>query len=317
MTAETKAEPIAGVVSMADAAERLVRFEEVTALRVPKYRMRHDLRVRSQQEAVDFINDVGIALLFPGDNLPLPDLWTAINGGQRPIPKHHYDRALSRTWEWKDSIPMHKQAWYGKLIRGKPAFVALDDLPALYALSNNYGELDDYLEAYADGLLSKEAKDIYEVLLAEGPMPTSRLRKAAGMAGGGDNARRFDRAIAELQTDLKIVKSGISDSNRWKYCYVYDLLLRWAPDLGRQARRYTTRSAMRHLIGRYLWASIAAPVHLFSRLFGWDPGVTERVVGEMLQDGTLHAIRVVGGPGPTPRTKAPAEGEVWVTHLDF
>jgi len=295
----------------------VVNYKDIANLRAAHYRMHHDLKVKTRAVAVQFINDVGIALLFPGDRLPLPDLWTAINGHERAIPKHHHDYALHKTWEWKDDIPSRKEAWYGKLIRGKPAFVSHNDLPAIYALSSNFGELDDYLEAYADGLMSVEAKTIYETLLREGPMPTSAMRKACGMAGGGDNAKRFERAIVELQTDLKIVKCGISNSNRWKYCYEYDLLLRWAPNLAMQSRQYNSRQAMRHLTGRYLHSSIAAPSYLFPRLFGWDPGITERVLDEMQQDGTLTAIRVVGAPGLTPRSKPPAEGEVWVTKRSF
>jgi hypothetical protein len=293
-------------------APTVISYADVLNRRGPHYRLHSDLRLRTQAEAVRFINDVGIALLFPGDNLPLPDLWSAINGMERKLPKHHHDSALHKTWNWKDTIPSRREAWYGKLIRGKPAFLSMRDLPAVYALSSNYGELDDYLEAYADGMMSVESKTVYEVLLREGPLPTSTLRKAAGMGGGGDNARRFDRAITELQTGLKIVKSGISDANRWKYCYIYDLLLRWAPNLGEEARNFTGRTAMRHLITRYLQSSVAAPPHLFPRLFAWDPGLTQRVIEEMVEDGTLRAVRVVGGPGLTTRAKPPAEGEMWV-----
>lgn len=289
-----------------------IHFKDIANLRAPHYRWSADLKVKKQSEAVRFINDVGIALLFPGDSLPLPDLWSAINGYDRALPKHHHDWALGKTWEWKDNIPTRKDAWYGKLIRGKPAFVALNDLPAIYALSDNYGELDDYLEAYADGLLSKEGKEIYETLLTEGAMSTAQLRKATGMAGGGDNARRFERAITELQSSLKIVKSGIAEDNRWKYCYVYDLLLRWAPNLGEQARAYNGRTAMRHIITRYLHTAIAAPPAIFPRLFGWDPGVTNRTLEEMLSDGTLQSIRVAGGPGLTAKAKPSPEGEMWV-----
>ncbi len=291
---------------------RTVDYRDIAQARSPRYRLNGN-KVKSRDEAVSFINEAGIVLLFPGDNVPLPDLWSAINGHERAIPHHHHDWALGKTWEWKDHIPERREAWYGKIIRGKPAFISHGDLPAVYALSSNYGELDDYLEHYADGLLSVEAKTIYEVLLREGPLPTSTLRKACGMGGGGDTARRFERAIAELQSDLKIVKAGISDANRWKYCYVYDILLRWAPDLAEQARQFNSRQAMRHLIGTYLRTSVAAPVPLFPRLFGWDPGVTERIVSEMLSDGSLEAIRVVGGPGLTARAKPPAEGEIWVT----
>jgi hypothetical protein len=291
---------------------RVVQFNDIVEERAPHWRLRDHLKLRTRKEAVGFINDVGIALLFPGDNLPLPDLWSAINGRERQLPKHHHDWALGKTWGWKDDIPAKKEAWYGKIIRGKPALISLADLPALYALSSNFGELDDYLEAYADGLMSTESKIIYETLLAEGPLPTSTLRKATGMAGGGDNARRFERAIAELQSDLKIVKSGISDSNRWKYCYEYDILLRWMPTLGEEARNYTGRQAMRHLIARYLQSSIVAPPALFPRLFAWDPGITERTIGEMLQDGTLQSVRVLNAPGLTARAKPSPEGAVWL-----
>ncbi len=295
----------------------IVQYADIANIRAAHYRMRPDLKVKTQAEAVRFINEVGVALLFPGDKLPLPDLWSAINGCERKLPKHHHDWALGKTWDWKDNIPARKRAWYGKLVRGKPAFVSLNDLPAIYALSSNYGELDDYLEAYADGLMSVEAKTIYEVLLAEGPLPTSAIRKASGMVGGGDNARRFERAIVELQADLKIVKSGVSTANRWKYCYEYDLLLRWAPNVAEQARQYNSRLAMRHLIGRYLQSSIGAPPAVFPRLFGWDPGVTERIMDEMLQDGTIRAARVMSAPGLTPRAKSSPEGELWVTERDF
>jgi len=298
-------------------AKPVVPFAEITNLRIPHYRKHLDLKIKTQAEAVRFINEAGIVLLFPGDNLPLPDLWSAINGMDRKLPKHHRDYALRKTWDWKDTIPSRKEAWYGKLVKGKPAFVSLKDLPAIYALSSNFGELDDYLEAYADGLMSKECKTIYEVLLAEGPLPTSALRKVTNMAGGGDNARKFERAITELQTDLKIVKSGISNSNRWKYCSIYDLLLRWAPNLAEESRQYNNRLAMRHLITRYLETSIAAPTYIFTKLFGWEASLVERVLKEMVEDETVREIRLLDGPGPTSRAKPNPDGAIWVTGRSF
>lgn len=295
----------------------VVHFSSIANRRAAHYRMSDDLKLRTRAEGVRFINDVGMALLFPGDNIPMPDLWTAINGRERAIPKHHHDAALSKAWDWKDQVPSKKEAWYGKLVRGKPTFISLRDLPAVYALSDNYGELDDYMEAYNDGLLSQEGKAIYEVLLAEGPLPTSTLRKACGMGGGGDNARRFERAIEELQSGLKIVKAGISDANRWKYCYVYDLLLRWAPNLAEESRKHNSRTAMRHLITRYLQSNLAASPAIFPRLFGWEPSVVGRVVEEMLGDGTLHHARVLNAPGLTPRLKRSPEGELWLAGAEL
>ena len=294
-------------------AQRTVPFGDIANLRRARWRQTADLKVTTQAEAVRFVDEVGVALLFPGDGIALPDLWSAINGKLRDIPKRHHDWALHKTWDWKDRIPSKRQAWYGKLVRGKPAFVSMRDLPAVYAMSSNFGELDDYLEAYNDGLLSREGKEIYEALLERGPLPTSELRKVTGMVGGGDNARRFERAVVELQQDFKIVKAGISDANRWKYCYVYDILLRWAPDLAEKSRGYTSRTATRHMVGRYLDSAVAAPPTAFAKMFGWEPAVTKRYIEEMLADGTLATVRVMGAPPSTPKGKTAPEGEAWLT----
>src|SRR5690242_12933098 len=222
-TALTTADAVA-----ADPANRIA-WKHLLEWRSERYRMRADLKVRTEDQALRFLNEVGCAFLFPQAGVTLPSLWEAINGKARDIPGHHHDHALSLTWNWKDTLPSRKAVWYGKLVKGKPTFVSLDLLPAFYALSSNYGELDDYLEQYEDGRMSKEARTVYEALLEAGPSSTNVLRKATGMFGKGDVARRFERAIAELQADLKIVKCGTAEDNRWKYCYVYDLLLRWHP----------------------------------------------------------------------------------------
>jgi hypothetical protein len=69
---------------------------------------------------------------------------------------------------------------------------------------------------------------------------------------------------------------------------------------------------MRHIITRYLQTSIAAPPAIFPRLFGWDARITNRTIDEMLADGSLQPIRVVGGPGLTAKAKTAPEGDMWV-----
>jgi hypothetical protein len=273
-----------------------VAWQHLQAERAERYRMHPDRKVRTEEQALAFLNDVGCAFLFPQAGVMLPSLWDAINGRARDIPGHHHDHALSLTWNWKDSLPARKAVWYGKLVKGKPTFVSLDLLPAFYALSSNYGELDDYLEQYADGRMSKEARTVYETLLANGPSSTNALRKATGMFGGGDVARRFERAIAELQADLKIVKCGTAEDNRWKYCYVYDLLLRWHPAVAEQARTLSGRQAMTQILTRYLRTVIAAPAATLAGLFGWEPSVATRLIGQLLEQGDLAEMRVEGVP---------------------
>ena len=85
------------------------------------------------------------------------------------------------------------------------------------------------------------------------------------------------------------------------------------PTLGETARTFTGRTAMRHLVTRYLETSVAAPAALFPRLFGWNAGVTERVVGEMLADGRPAQVKGSGRSRDYAAAKArQPEGDIWV-----
>jgi len=262
-----------------------------------RYRRRPHLKLRTPEQALEFTNDVGFCFLFPAKGAEMPSLWEAICGQSRPLPIHHDDRELGYAWQWKDELPARGLVFYGKLLRKKPMLVSLDLLPCFYALSENYGDLDDYLLEYQDGKLSEEAKRVYEALLEHGALPTSHLRRKAGLGGKG-NAGRFDRAILELQLGLKIVKTGISDANAWRYCYVYDLLLRRWPDLPKRAEAISSEEAMRTLLLTYLHNVGAARMEDVLRLFGWELSWVTPLCDQLASSGQLlAAVRIESWPG--------------------
>jgi hypothetical protein len=274
-------------------------LEEIEQLRDLRYHRTAEQRLHTEAQARRFVDEVGFCFLFGEQGVEIPTLWGAITGSRRGVPHTHDDDDLGRAWDWKDSLPSKGQVFYGKLLRGKPTLVALNVLPHFYALSPNYGDLEDYLEQYEAGQLSAEAKSVYEALLNEGAMATSRLRQVAGLAGGGANARRFDRAVAELQIELKIAKVGISDANRWGYAYVYDLFLRAFPDVPELARRISTDDAMAYLLLRYLHNTVALPEAAAQRLFRWDAWEWERLLIRLADEGRLwRDLRIAGARGP-------------------
>lgn len=274
-----------------------VEPSEIAIWRDIHYRRLPELAVQTENDAAEFVDEVGFCLLFPVKGVELPTLWEAINGRQRPLPRTHYDHALNLTWEYKDNLPTSKRLYYGKLIRQKPTMVSLDLLPYFYAMSDNSGDIDEYLEAYADGKMSEPAKRVYEAILDSGPIPTSVLRWNAGL-GGKDNAARFDRAIAELQSSLRIVKTGVSDANRWKYCYVYELLPRWFPEVVQRASQIRSREAMRSLVIAYLRLVLVATPAQIVKLFSWPETLVGRVVDSMIEDGTLRYVTIIGQDKP-------------------
>jgi hypothetical protein len=273
-------------------------FESLREARTERYRQRPDLRVRTEDEAAQFLSDVGLCLLFSAKDIELPSLWGALCGEDRPVPSHHDNHELGLAWHWKDQLPIDGKVLYGKFLRKRPVFVSLELAPYFYALSPNYGNpTEDYLQDYADGRLSVEAKQVYEALLQQGALPTSRLRLEAGL-GGKTNASRFDRALAELQMDFRIAKVAISDANRWGYCYVYDLLPRHFPQVVEAATAIGGRQARETILLHYLQTAIAATPQDLRNLFGWQPGDIDRLAGRLASEGRLHqGVRIEGLDG--------------------
>lgn len=141
---------------------------------------------------------------------------------------------------------------------------------------------------------------MYEVLLEQGSLPTSRLRREAGLSGK-TNATRFDRALAELQMDFRIAKVAVSDANRWGYCYVYDLLPRHFSSVVGSAREITGRQARETILLRYLQTVVAARLQQLGRLFGWQYGDVERLAARLADEGRLRAgVRIEGLRGEYP-----------------
>jgi hypothetical protein len=271
---------------------------ELQAARTERYRRRPDLQVQTEIQALEFLNDVGLCLLFSAKDIELPTLWGAICGQDLPVPSHHDSRELGLAWRWKDTLPVQGQVLYGKFLRKRPLFISLDLAPFFYALSPNYGDpAEDYLRDYVDGRLSVEAKQVYEALLEQGAMPTSRLRREAGLSGKS-NAGRFDRALAELQMAFRIAKVAISDANRWGYCYVYDLLPRHLAEVVGAAREISGRQARETILLRYLRTVVAATPRQVTRLLGWDVGEVDRLTHRLAGEGRLHkGIRIEGLEG--------------------
>jgi hypothetical protein len=272
--------------------------QALEAARAERYRQRPDLRVRIKDEALDFLNDVGLCLLFSAQDIELPSLWGALCGEDRPLPSHHDNHQLGLAWRWKDELPVAGKVLYGKYLRRKPVFISLDLAPYFYALSPNYGDpAEDYMQDYLDGRLTVEAKQVYEVLLQEGALPTSRLRRDAGLAGKS-NASRFDRALAELQMDFRITKVAISDANRWGYCYVYDLLPRHFAETVEASGAITGGQAREAILLRYLRTVVASTTGEIRKLFGWHARDLDLLVERLVRECQLRrGIQIEGLEG--------------------
>jgi hypothetical protein len=274
-----------------------VTADEIAAARAYRYHRTPERRVQTMTVARAFVEEVGFCHFWPIQGVELPNLFHAIAGRVRAVPMEHNDPDLGKSWGWKDDALDKRWWYYGKLIRKRATLVSLDLLPAFYACSRNYGDYKiDYLEEYTDGLLSAEAKGIYEALLEYGPLHTVELRKKAHMTA--DSAKyRFEKALTELQAGLKVLPVGVAQAGAWHYAFIYDIVARWYPELPAQARPITRREAQQTLLARHLQNVVAATRdEVFRALdaLGWSKTEFKGVVECLIEEGAVRETEVDG-----------------------
>jgi hypothetical protein len=266
------------------------------AYRDRTYRRTPARRVRSRQAAVDFVNERGMIYFWPITGVELPSLWVAV-AGDRPVADAHDDPGHV-SWGWKDTLLSEKKWFYAKILRGRATILSLKVASYFYALSENYGDPQDYLLQYEAGQMTAEAKQVYGTLLEKGKLDTLSLRREARLAGKESNTR-FERALVELQRDFKILPVGVAEAGAWKYAYVYELVGRWFPELAAQARPIGRGEARAYLAGIYLESVGAATEGQMTRLFGWRAEEVRRAGERLAAQGRAQRVEQVGAiPGP-------------------
>jgi uncharacterized protein YcaQ len=180
-----------------------------------------------------------------------------------------------------------KKWYYAKILKRKGTMISLELAPAFYAISENYGDPDeDYLEQYHQGKLSSEAKQVYEVLLAEGPLHTQLLRKKAGLK---NELYKFGKALEELQADFKVLPTRVVKAGRWKYAFEYECVHRHYPELLNQARTLSSLEARAKILESYFRSLGAALLGDVRKLFSWDLDDTLEALETLVESGVLMA----------------------------
>ena len=278
--------PVETIIS----AARLQKFREKTFCYLPRKRL------RSKQDAIDFVNERGVVFFWPIKGLNFPSLWGAV-AGDRLVPNNHDDPAHV-TWGWKDDLLGKKVWYYAKILRQKSTIISLVLLPYFYALSPNYGNPEeDYMISYEEGVLSSEEKLVYEALLNNGALDLLMLRKAANLSSG-ENTTRFNRALLLLQRDFRILPVGIAESGAWHYAFIFDAVHRQFPDLKDRAHDISEVQAQQEILRSYFLSVGSATKHDVKKLFQWTDLSIDRSLKTLVDKGFLNeGVQITGMPG--------------------
>jgi len=270
---------------------------EVEAWRDRAFRRLPQLKVRGEKTALQFVNDVGFCFTLSDFGLPVASLYVAVCGRRHPRrPKHtHSDPEIGLTWNLKDRLPAKGLTYYGKLVKGKPTLVSLELLPAFCALIRDGKGSGDYILDYRQGRMSRAAVAILEALHDAGPLVTPDLRKVVAMRDP-DRTADFDRAMAELQRGLWIVK--VEEIYEPDFYYRWDLLDNWLPASVAASLELPREDAVRRLVASYLRSAAASQARFLAGLLGVGVAEMESILRSLEAAGQiLRDQRIKGLPG--------------------
>jgi hypothetical protein len=279
------------VTPSAPSAAALGRLRDRRFRRLPAH------RVQGERGALAFVRDVGFCSTFYRFPEGVACLWEAVAGRANPRwPRHsHHDAGIGLTWSLKDVLPTTKRVYYGKLLKGRPLLVALDVFPMFYALVRGRQRARDYRVEYEAGRLSHTARRIMDAMLDEHPQYTRELRANVFMLEPG-KTRGFERAMAELQQGLWVVKS--EERYEPTFSYRWELVESWLPEAVAVGRRLSREAALAGLIERYTRGAVFTSERALARLFGLPADEIARAVKSLTRARALRADCAVDGwPG--------------------
>ena len=271
--------------------------QSLRSLRDRRFRRSPAHRVQGERAALTFVREVGFCSTFYRFPEGVACLWEAVAGRANPRwPRHsHHDAGIGLTWELKDTLPARKRVYYGKLLKGRPLLVALDLFPAFYALVRGRQRARDYRVEYQAGRLSHPARRIMDAMIREHPQYTRELRANVFMLEPA-KTRGFERAMAELQQGLWLVKS--EERYEPTFSYRWDLLEAWLPEEVAQGRRLSRETAVARVIERYTRGAVFTTERALVRLFGLASDEVARAVTTLRRTNAMRTdCAVEGWPG--------------------
>ncbi|MBI2932883.1 MAG: hypothetical protein HYY16_14655 [Planctomycetes bacterium] len=196
--------------------------------------------VRTYGDALRFIQEAGMAFVFPDKRVSLPSLWGAVGGDPRSAMGEddwEWTKQVARAWDLKDELGARRGAYFGRFLRGKGTLIALDLLAPLATLVRS------------DDNLLPAAREAYERLGRVGELSSLRLRESLRLHGAGGNAQ-FDKVLLQLYRRLLIATVGTDDSETHWPAAVVDRLEHAFPKVVSQAARFTREKAMARVRAR-------------------------------------------------------------------
>ena len=157
-----------------------------------------DFYIRTRSDLIEAINKFGFVPFFkisvPGFSIEehiSPECWyNALGDSNWPV------------WKWKGPVIRETGCAYGKFLENKAVFISRE----WFADFANYRRNGyDFDARYDDGLAAHKDKELFELLDADAPVLSRRLKESGNYGKGGKKG--FDTIITRLQTQCYVIIS--------------------------------------------------------------------------------------------------------------
>lgn len=172
------------------------------------------MKVKTLEEALEFVQEVGICTIFSGKAKGIPSLWDTVDLPEEGGGRTKWGAKVEAVWTWKNELPetYPDAIYYGKIPGGHAALMTID-----YLRKTHYPMAHKPVEQ-----CSELAQQVYEIIRLN-PNTTGELRKEA-MELHSCTKSRFDTALKQLQVTLNVVRSnepGLSNDTWVPFSEVY------------------------------------------------------------------------------------------------
>jgi len=209
--------------------------------------------IRTLRQATAWVDEVGLALVFPKADVVLPSLWEQVNGSpQRNWAVRdegggfvRWTEEMGFLWSAKDELPAAGLVCVGRHLARSVSCIAPRLLPALVAAS---GESD-------------EGDPVAAAVREHGPLTGPELRAATGLA-----KKDVDRSLATLHRRLVLTSSHLVEGDAAWGSLAHDLLARKWRLPGALPEREAARLELTRLVLDHAGELSAADL---AAVFGW------------------------------------------------
>ncbi len=173
-----------------DCIHMLADCVKLMATRAPK--------VKTMEQAFEFVLEVKTCLIFGSDKSGLPSLWDVVDLPDRQPGQKGWGEKVSAIWAWKNELPAlcPNEIFYGKLPGGLAVLMCMDHLRTRH-----------YPQYHRPVSTCKPlARQAFELIKME-PRTTADLRRELSVLGEISKSR-VDAALVELQVTLNVVRSN-------------------------------------------------------------------------------------------------------------